>query len=184
MAATVQAAKPSELITVYHWLVVILAACGWIFDCMGQCIFVLGREPAMRELLGSAATDHKVWFWGTLATTALMIGWGTGGLIFGMMSDRYGRVKAMIATLFAYTVFSAVSGFSHTVVEFIVYRFLFGLGVGGMLSSHHPGRRKRSIEGSNRCLGIDAGPLCFRQYDRVRLKPENYSRRRGFLGTF
>jgi len=135
LAATLQAAKPAEPITVYHWLVVILAACGWIFDCMGQRIFVLGREPAMRELLGSAATDHKVWFWGTLATTALMIGWGTGGLIFGMMSDRYGRVKAMIATLFAYTVFSAISGFSHSVVEFIIYRFLFGLGVGGMFGA-------------------------------------------------
>jgi MFS family permease len=120
---------------VYHWLVVILAACGWLFDCMGQRIFVLGREPAMRELLGAAATEHKVWLWGTLATTGLMIGWGTGGLIFGMLSDRFGRVKAMIGTLLAYTVFSAVSGFAHGVIEFIVYRFLFGLGVGGMFGA-------------------------------------------------
>src|SRR6266852_885208 len=78
---------PPETVTLYHWLVVILAAAGWLFDCMGQRIFVLGREPAMRELLGATATDHKVWLWGTLATTALMVGWGTGGLIFGMMSD-------------------------------------------------------------------------------------------------
>src|SRR6266498_949489 len=100
-----------QQITLYHWLVVILASCGWLFDCMGQRIFVLGREPAMRELLGAGATDDKVWLWGTLATTALMVGWGTGGLIFGTISDRWGRVKAMIMTLMGYTVFSAVSGF-------------------------------------------------------------------------
>jgi MFS family permease len=124
-----------QTITLYHWLVVILASAGWLFDCMGQRIFVLGREPAMRELLGAGATDDKVWLWGTLATTALMVGWGTGGLIFGMISDRWGRVKAMIMTLMGYTVFSAVSGFSHSVVDFLIYRFLFGLGVGGMFGA-------------------------------------------------
>jgi MFS family permease len=126
---------PVQNVTLYHWLVVILASAGWLFDCMGQRIFVLGREPAMRELLGVGATDDKVWLWGTLATTALMVGWGTGGLIFGMISDRWGRVKAMIMTLMGYTVFSAVSGFSHSVVDFLIYRFLFGLGVGGMFGA-------------------------------------------------
>jgi MFS family permease len=126
---------PAQNITLYHWLVVILASAGWLFDCMGQRIFVLGREPAMRELLGAGATDDKVLLWGTLATTALIIGWGTGGLIFGTISDRWGRVKAMIMTLLGYTVFSAVSGFSHSVVDFLIYRFLFGLGVGGMFGA-------------------------------------------------
>jgi len=126
---------PTQNITLYHWLVVILASAGWLFDCMGQRIFVLGREPAMRELLGAGATDDKVWQWGTLATTALMVGWGTGGLLFGMISDRWGRVKAMIMTLMGYTVFSAVSGFSHSVIDFLTYRFLFGLGVGGMFGA-------------------------------------------------
>jgi len=42
----------AERITFYHWLVVFFASCGWLFDCMGQRIFVLSREPALRELLG------------------------------------------------------------------------------------------------------------------------------------
>lgn len=126
---------PREPVTWYHWVVFALAACGWLFDCMGQRIFVLGREPAFRELLGATATDADILKWGTTATFILMIGWATGGIVFGVMSDRYGRVKAMVTTLLAYTVFSGLSGFSRNGVEFLIYRFLFGLGVGGMFGS-------------------------------------------------
>jgi len=122
-------------VTAYHWIVVLLACCGWLFDCMGQRIFVLGREPAFRELLGATASDADVKYWGGLATMVLMVGWATGGIVFGIMSDRYGRVKVMILTLTAYTLFSAISGFARTPIEFLVYRFLFGLGVGGMFGA-------------------------------------------------
>src|SRR6266478_3686739 len=100
-----------EAVTLYHWLVVILAAAGWLFDCMGQRIFALGREPAMRELLSATASDAEVMRSVGIATFVLMIGWATGGIIFGTISDRYGRVKAMVGTLLAYSVFSGVSGF-------------------------------------------------------------------------
>ena len=125
----------SETISVYHWLVVVLAASGWLFDCMGQRIFVLSREPALRELLGSAASDNDVRGWGVVATFLLMVGWATGGIIFGLLSDRYGRVKTMIITLLAFSVFSGLAGFAHTGMEFLIYRFLFGLGVGGMFGA-------------------------------------------------
>jgi MFS family permease len=122
-------------ITRYHWLVVILASCGWLFDCMGQRIFVLSREPAFRELLGAGASDAGIARWGSLATTLMMVGWATGGIFFGMISDRYGRVKAMVSTLLAYSVFSGLSGFAQSATAFLVFRFLFGLGVGGMFGA-------------------------------------------------
>jgi MFS family permease len=131
-SAAISSVQP---ITFYHWLVVILAASGWLFDCMGQRIFVLVREPALRELLGAAASDDKVRQLGTAATTLLMLGWATGGILFGVISDRYGRVTAMVATLLSYTVFSGLSGFAHNPSEFLLYRLLFGLGVGGMFGS-------------------------------------------------
>ncbi|HWX18981.1 MAG TPA: MFS transporter [Candidatus Binatia bacterium] len=124
-----------ETVTPYHWLVFMLAAGGWLFDCMGQRIFVLAREPALKELLGASASDDAVRRWGGLATLLLMVGWATGGIIFGTLSDRHGRVKAMIGTLLAYTVFSGLSGFARSGWEFLVYRFLFGLGVGGMFGA-------------------------------------------------
>src|SRR5512140_2229124 len=128
-------ASAPESITFYHWLVVLFATLGWMFDCMGQRIFVLSREPAMRELLGATATDAHVKYWGGIATLLMMVGWATGGILFGMMSDRYGRVKAMVTTLLAYTLFSGLSGFARTGTEFLIFRFLFGLGVGGMFGA-------------------------------------------------
>ncbi len=131
----VSSAQTSEPITFYHWMVFLLAAAGWMFDCMGQRIFVLSREPAFRELLGAQATDAQVKYWGGIATLLMMVGWATGGIIFGSFSDRYGRVKAMVGTLLAYTFFSGLAGFAHTGTEFLIYRFLFGLGVGGMFGA-------------------------------------------------
>jgi len=136
--AVVPASPPdaaAESITLYHWLVVFFASCGWLFDCMGQRIFVLSREPALRELLGATASDDDVKYWGGIATLVMMVGWATGGILFGMMSDHYGRVKTMVSTLLAYTIFSGLSGFARTGVEFLSFRFLFGLGVGGMFGA-------------------------------------------------
>lgn len=122
-------------VTWYHWTVLLLAAGGWLFDCMGQRIFILAREPALRQLLGATASDGELKLYGGMATMILMIGWATGGILFGIMSDKYGRVKAMVATLTAYTLFAGLSGIARSGTEFLVYRFLCGLGVGGMFGS-------------------------------------------------
>jgi MFS family permease len=124
-----------EGVTGYHWLVFVIAAAGWLFDCMGQRIFVLAREPALRDLLGAVATDVDIKRWGGRATAIMMIGWATGGILFGLMSDHWGRVKTMIATLLAYTAFSGLTGLAHSVPEFLAYRFLGGLGIGGMFGA-------------------------------------------------
>ena len=46
-----RAAGVFEGVTPYHWLVVIIASAGWLFDCMDQRLFILGRESALKELL-------------------------------------------------------------------------------------------------------------------------------------
>src|SRR2546423_14902176 len=97
LAAKPPAQKLFDGVTGYHWLVLLIAAGGWLFDCMGQRIFVLAREPAFRELLGGGASDALIKSWGTRATVTLMVGWATGGILFWMMSDRWGGVKTMLA---------------------------------------------------------------------------------------
>ncbi len=164
--------KPQKLlegVTAYHWLVLIMAALGWLFDCMGQRVFILARQPAMHELLGRAASDTLVSVWSGRATFAMMIGWATGGILFGMWSDRLGRVKTMVATLLAYTLFSGLTGLSRTGYEFLLYRFLGGLGIGGMfgaaatlLAESVPGRIRALALGSMQALsalGNIAGSL-------------------------
>jgi predicted MFS family arabinose efflux permease len=132
----VRAAGALEGVSAYHWLVVIIASCGWLFDCMDQRLFILARESALKELLQSdaqalAATKTYIGY----ATTSMILGWATGGIIFGVMSDRVGRVKTMVATLLVYSGFTGLSGFAQTWVDFTIYRFLVGLGVGGMFGA-------------------------------------------------
>ncbi len=140
-----------ERVTFYHWAVVLIASCGWLFDCMDQRIFALSREPALKEVMSAEVVPASetpaeqkkreqvraalIKSWGGWATGIMMIGWATGGIIFGMMSDRWGRVKTMVVTLLVYSGFTGLSGIAHTPWEFLGYRFLVGLGVGGMFGA-------------------------------------------------
>lgn len=122
-----------EGVTFYHWLVVIIASAGWLFDCMDQRLFILGRESALRELMPGDPALIRTHI--GYATTSMILGWATGGIIFGMMSDKIGRVKTMVATLLVYSVFTGLSGLATTWVDFTLYRFLAGIGIGGMFGA-------------------------------------------------
>jgi MFS family permease len=116
-----------EGVTFYHWLVVFVAAACWLFDCMDQRFFALCREPALREI---GRPDYV-----GLATGTMLFGWATGGIVFGIMSDRLGRRATMVVTLLMYSAFTGLSGIAHGAVEFLSYRFLTGMGVGGMFGA-------------------------------------------------
>lgn len=122
-------------LTSYHWFVLIVAALGWLFDCLDQQIFVLTRKPAMEALLvgdGSGPpSSAMVNEYGGYATAIFLIGWATGGLFFGVIGDRYGRAKTMLWTILIYSLCTGLSAFSRSFWDFAFYRFLTGLGVGG-----------------------------------------------------
>ncbi len=133
-----QQLKPKSLfegVTPYHLLVLVIASCGWLFDCMDQRIFVMARQASMTDLLGPEQAAKWASIWGGAATACLMVGWGTGGILFGVFSDRFGRVKCMIVTLFVYSGFTGLSSLSVTPWDFCFYRILVGLGVGGMFGA-------------------------------------------------
>jgi MFS family permease len=122
-------------LTRYHWFVFTVAALGWLADCMDQQLFNLAREDAIADLCkvvpGDPEGARQLTFFGTLATSVFLIGWGTGGLVFGIMGDRVGRVKTMMLTILLYSIFTGTSAWSTGPWDFILYRFLTGLGVGG-----------------------------------------------------
>lgn len=118
----------------YHWFVLIVASLGWLFDCLDQQLFILARQPAMRDLLVvrdpdalQAAVDAGAGY----ATSIFLLGWASGGLIFGVMGDRVGRAKTMLLTILIYSICTGLSAFSVSFWDFALYRFLTGLGVGG-----------------------------------------------------
>src|SRR5205807_3395045 len=69
------------------------------------------------------------------ATSIFILGWAVGGIGFGVMGDRVGRVKTLMLTILLYAIFTGLSALSRTTVDFYAYRFLTGLGVGGVFAA-------------------------------------------------
>jgi MFS family permease len=115
-------------LTRYHWFVLFVCALGWLFDTMDQQLFNLARAPAMKELLDPSQSVAE---YGGYATAIFLVGWAIGGIAFGILGDRVGRAKTMVLTILFYSLFTGLSALSRNFLEFVAYRFLTGLGVGG-----------------------------------------------------
>jgi MFS family permease len=118
-------------LTRYHWFVLVVASLGWLFDTMDQQLFNLARKPAITALLRTEPGDPRIDEYGPYTTSIFIMGWALGGLVFGILGDRIGRVKTMLLTILLYSLFTGLSAFSYGVADFTCYRFLTGLGVGG-----------------------------------------------------
>lgn len=116
-------------LTSYHWFVFMMASLAWMFDCLDQQLFILARGAAMKTLLPPGWDANE---YGGYATAIFVAGWATGGLIFGSVGDRIGRAKTLTMTVLMYSVFTGLSALSTGWVDFAVYRFITGLGVGGV----------------------------------------------------
>lgn len=120
----------------YQWFVFVVAAVAWMADCMDQQLFNLARQTSITDLLGGPnANPDDVKTWAGRATSVFLIGWATGGLVFGMFGDRIGRVRTLTYTILLYSVFTGLSALSTGVYDYCGYRFLTGLGVGGVFAA-------------------------------------------------
>lgn len=115
-------------LTPYHWFVFIIASAAWFFDCLDQRLFSLARNPALKELMPSGDVQAM----GKDVTALFLIGWGVGGLVFGPLGDRYGRAKMLTLTVLIYSFCTGLTFFSHYYWDFALFRFLTGVGVGGV----------------------------------------------------
>ncbi len=120
-----------EGITRYQWLVLIVASLGWVFDVFEGQIFVASMNEAMPSLLPTDSKAGAIAFYNNIALGAFNLGGALGGIFFGILSDRIGRKKTMMYTIFAYSLFTSVSAFATTWWQLVLYRFLLALGVGG-----------------------------------------------------
>lgn len=119
-------------LTGYHWFVLLVASAAWFFDCLDQRLFSLARIPALSSLFGLPPSHQDVQAFGKVVTAVFLIGWGVGGMIFGSLGDKYGRAKMLTLTVLIYSLFTGLTYFSQTKEDFTIFRFLTGLGVGGV----------------------------------------------------
>jgi MFS family permease len=127
----------TEGLTGYHWLVLAVACCGWMFDTMDQWLYVQAKTPALTELVQIVHKSDPTFTeemvkketddWVGLAQMWLIFGWASGGLLFGMIGDRLGRTRTMSLTILIYAIGTGLSGLAQSPVQFIVLRFVTGL---------------------------------------------------------
>ena len=114
--------KKTQTVLLATWL-------GWMFDGMNSSLYPLVASQALGELIGQNNPNF-----GQVASNVLaifLVGWAVGGILFGFLGDKIGRVKALSLSILAYAIFTGFSGLAHSWQELGIYRFLSGVGIGG-----------------------------------------------------
>lgn len=118
-------------LTGYHKLVLFVAWLGWVFDIMDTALFNFAKVPMMTELLGAEryklvgpAIEGQIQTW-------FLVGWAVGGLVFGILADRWGRTRTLVLTILLYCALTGLTALCQTWEQVAVLRFLTALGIGG-----------------------------------------------------
>lgn len=111
-------------------MVLVAAFLGWLFDGFEIGLFPVIARPALLNLLGSGG-DAQVGPWMAKITAAFLIGAALGGVVFGWLGDKIGRVRALSASILAYSIFTGFGYFATEPWHLAVVRFLAALGMGG-----------------------------------------------------
>ena len=113
------------------WMALTAALLGWMFDGFEMGLFPLVARPALLDLLGSRGNDEMVGLWFGVMIAGFLVGAATGGVLFGWLGDRIGRVRAMTLSVLAYTLFTGLCGLAPNLEWFFFFRFIASLGMGG-----------------------------------------------------
>ncbi len=106
----------------------VAASLGWMLDSFDVMLYALVLASLMADLGMGKATAGQL---GSLTLIASAV----GGIIFGVVADRFGRTRALIASVLIYSVFTAACGLAQSVAQLAVFRVLLGLGMGGEWAS-------------------------------------------------
>ncbi|MBM4216353.1 MAG: MFS transporter [Gammaproteobacteria bacterium] len=122
-------------LTRYQWIVLFAAWLGWGFDIFDGLLFNYVAPNAIPTLLGleigSPEARSATLYWTGLITAIFLVGWAVGGVLFGPISDRYGRKRVLLITMVLYAVGTALCAFVTTIEQLIVCRIIASLGIGG-----------------------------------------------------
>src|SRR5688572_27479037 len=115
-------------VTKEQWKVLVAAKVGWMLDAMDFMLYAMVISQLRVYFNFNDATA------GMLGTVALLMS-GVGGLVFGVVADRFGRMRALMATVLVFSLGSLGAATSQTVYQLLVWRGIVGLGMGGEWAS-------------------------------------------------
>src|SRR5438477_5458230 len=118
------------------WLALTAALLGWMFDGFEMGLFPVVARPALIELVGveqrpTKEQDEAISPWNGLIIAGFLVGAATGGVLFGWLGDRLGRVRAMTLSILTYALVSGLGAFAVVPWQIVAVRFIAALGMGG-----------------------------------------------------
>lgn len=101
---------------------------GWMLDAMDVTMYFFALTPIKAEF---HLTDAQA---GALGSAALVSA-AVGGVLFGYLADRFGRVRMLMASILVYSLFTALTATARSLPELVLWRVLVGFGLGGEWSA-------------------------------------------------
>jgi MFS family permease len=131
--ATIGPTKPTAMpwyrtITREQWRTLVAAKLGWMLDAMDFLLYVMAIGQLKKYFAFDDATA------GLLGTITLLVS-ASGGLLFGIVADRLGRTRALMATILIFSFCSLGAATSQTLWQLMMWRALLGIGMGGEWAS-------------------------------------------------
>jgi MFS family permease len=119
----------------YQWTVLAAAWLGWGFDAFDALLFNFVAPNCVPTLLGlaigSPAARSATLLWTGVLTSLLLVGWAAGGILFGQVADRVGRVRTLMLTMVLYAVGTAACALAPNLWVLALCRVVASLGIGG-----------------------------------------------------
>jgi MFS family permease len=113
-------------------LPVIVAALGYFVDIYDLLLFTIVKKPSM---LGVGATDATMLADSTKVINWQMVGLLIGGILWGVLADKKGRLSVLFGSIILYSVANFITGYVQTVDQYALCRFVGGLGLAGELGA-------------------------------------------------
>ena len=111
---------------------VIVAALGYFVDIYDLLLFSIVRKPSLAFL---GVPEDQLFVQGEYLLQVQMAGLLIGGLIWGIMGDKRGRLSVLFGSILLYSLANIANGFVTTVPQYAALRFIAGIGLAGELGA-------------------------------------------------
>jgi len=111
---------------------VIVAALGYFVDIYDLLVFLIVRIKSLKEI---GVSDADMLSKGQLIINLQMAGLLLGGILWGVMGDKLGRIKVLFGSILLYSIANFANGFVHDITTYAIIRFIAGVGLAGELGA-------------------------------------------------
>lgn len=115
--------------------IIIVAALGYFVDIYDLVLFSVERKDSLTEILGPTATPENLKNIGMALLNWQMGGMLIGGLFWGILGDKKGRLSVLFGSILMYSLANIANGFVQTVPWYAALRFISGFGLAGELGA-------------------------------------------------